>query len=217
LFERFALLAALVVVAGLVVEFGPELREALVKRVLPSREVQGSIIVTLGVMAEAFLSWRALVYARRAELDAEERMAESVERSRQAEQAASEANLERVKLEERLADRRVSSLQMKILKRDLEKFSGGTLWIYGLEDNEAIRFSKELAFSLEYAGLKVQFRKFDPDGSPPGLSMASGLGTEDLADAIERAFIAAGLVMPPMDRILNAAVDGMLVLKVGSR
>src|ERR1700733_8293828 len=111
--EKLSVVAALVVVAGLIIESGPDLARAIAKGVLPSREVQGNVLVTLAVAAEAILGWRALTAARKAEIDAEERIAaaerasaEANERAASAERAAAEANLARVQIEREIASMR---------------------------------------------------------------------------------------------------------------
>lgn len=119
--ETLAVIAAVAVVTGLLIESGPELGRAAVKGVLPSREVQGNVLVTLGVAAETFLGWRALKWARKSELEAEERIA-------LAEKTAAEANLERARLEHTFRRRSVSRLltdeERKFIVQELGRFRG---------------------------------------------------------------------------------------------
>jgi hypothetical protein len=110
--ERWSLLAGLIVVVGLLIESGPELAHSLIYLEWPSRGVIGNLVVVLGVAGEVLFSWRAVRAARQAELQAEHQIAElnaavsaANERAANAEKAAAEANLARVKIEEKLREK----------------------------------------------------------------------------------------------------------------
>ncbi len=114
--ERWALFAGLIVVIGLLVESGPELARAIITLTWPPRVDIGNVVVTLGVAGEVLFSWGALLAARKAEIAAEERIAETVERSRHAELAVAEANLA---LENERAER--AKLNLKVNRRSVSR------------------------------------------------------------------------------------------------
>ena len=95
-------LSGFVVVVGLMIESGPELLHSLECHVWPRRDVTGSALVTVGVFLEVALAIFIERSATRAALESEVTIAEARERAAHAEQAAAEANLARMKIEEQL-------------------------------------------------------------------------------------------------------------------
>jgi len=114
--ERIALISGAIVFLGLVIECGPEVVRAKLHHSWPSRDVIGNVIVTVGVAGEVLLSWRVLRATILLDREAEERVAnlnaetarlsdgvvKAEERAAEALRAAAEANLARVKVEERV-------------------------------------------------------------------------------------------------------------------
>ncbi len=205
-----AVIAAVAVIVGLLIESGPELGRAAVKGVLPSREVQGNVLVTLGVAAETFLGWRALKWARKAEVDAEDRVAT-------AEKLAAEANLERIRLEERMADRRVTAEQHNTLVNELLRVGPMTLDLLVTSSDEAIQFSRQIATAFEMAGWDVNSTvPFPPGGIDPGIVLITLGDLEPHARAIETALCLAGLVERPIGK-LGLSAPGRIGLRIGPK
>jgi len=94
--EYGIIFAGLLVVAGLVMESGPELRMAWIEWRLPKLSVTGGVIVTVGVFVEVVLGIFITQRANRAQSDANERIAQ--------------VNLERTKLDKEFRRRSVSRL-----------------------------------------------------------------------------------------------------------
>ena len=87
--------AGVLVVGGLLMESWPELRNAIREWRLPNLIVTGGVIVVLGVLLEVVLGIFITQRANRAQSEANERVA-------RAEQTTAEANLARVRIEEKL-------------------------------------------------------------------------------------------------------------------
>lgn len=151
--EQLALLAGIIVVVGLLIESGPELAHSIIFWELPSRAILGSLVVTLGVAGEVLFSWRALQAARQAELDAEERIAASIERSKKAEQAAAEANLARVKIEDKFKWRILPREAIDALIEALLSYEGFRIDIFTFGKNvEVIALADTLNRAFLRAG-----------------------------------------------------------------
>ena len=209
---------------GLLVEYWDELVDCIVNWHWPSRPLAGGLLVTAGVFGEVLFSRLALITSdelqQRADSDvalANERAAQALDRASRAEQATAEANLARIKLEARLADRHVNSKQISLIAWRLREFTGRLITIQALNDNEVIRFRDGLATAFEMAGLIVfKPAPFAAGGIDPGLALFLGKDTEPFADAIESALIAAEVVSEPIGRVwMNQ--EGQLMLRVGPK
>src|SRR5579864_2180371 len=100
--ERGIVVAGGVVVVGLLLEYSPEISNAVKARRIFPEEVIGGILVTVGVFFEVLLGIFVTKYARRSQELADSLISETNERAARAEQAAAEANLARVKMEQRM-------------------------------------------------------------------------------------------------------------------
>jgi hypothetical protein len=163
--EKLAVRAALVVVVGLLVESGPDLARAIRKGVLPSREVQGNVLVTLAVAAEALLGWRALIAARKAEIEAEKRIAEANERAEQ-------LRLARIRLEADLSHRRLTKEQAEEIVSKLSEFRGQEITLGNAPSSECFWFALELEVALNKAGWIVH-RIRDPNSYSTSFDLRS--------------------------------------------
>src|SRR5689334_2891700 len=118
-FEVVSAFAGLIVVLGIWLESRTEIRWAFRHHVWIPAAV-GATLVGIGVFVEVTIAALAAREARRADLDAKERVAK-------AEQAAAEANLERVRLEQQLQDqlgwRTITGEQHKALVDKLSRFA----------------------------------------------------------------------------------------------
>ena len=130
--ERWALGAGLVVVIGLLIESGPELAHSIVMHEWPSRATSGNLIVVLGVAGEVIFSWRAVRSAREAELESEQIVAELQART-------AEANLARVKIENKLRDK----FKWRLLTREASEELITALLPYAGFKIDVFAFSKE--------------------------------------------------------------------------
>jgi hypothetical protein len=102
LLEVATFFAGLLVVIGLLMESGPEAWTAIITRIWPHREVTGNALVIMGVFSEVAIGLFIARSAKRAQLQAESEIAETKDRAAQAEKAAAESNLARMRIEEEL-------------------------------------------------------------------------------------------------------------------
>jgi len=122
----------------------------------------------------------------------------------------------RVKIEQRLADRKVTPEQVDMIARSLSPFAGKAIRVLVIQDHESLRFWEYLSPVFDRAGIAV----FGPTpflqaAIDPGLCLNVGKGAEPFADAIEAAFIAAGVVHGPIGRIGNQ--EGQVALRIGPK
>ena len=215
--EKFALGAGLIVVLGLLLESGPEIAKSILDLTWPKREICGGVLVTIGVGFEVFFSWQALNLARKAEFEAELLISQANERAAQAEKLAAEANLERIKLEIRLADRRVSDDQVLALGSALSSFTGKVMGLHVIDENEAIRFCNELKSGFDRAGITIfEIQKFSPGGIDRGVVLNIGKGAEQFADAISNALVESGVLSHPPGTI-RMIQEGQVALRIGPK
>ena len=166
--EVITTLAGLIVVLGLLIESGPELRQAVETQIWPAREVLGGAVITVGVFAEVALGIFIARSAKRAELKASIAIAEADERAAKAEQAAAEANLARVKIEEHLAWRTITDEQRASLVQQLSGFAGQQISIsIWPETDEIATFRYFIAKVLNEAGWKWKLGRL---AAPPTLT-----------------------------------------------
>jgi hypothetical protein len=100
--ESGIVFAGVLVVVGLLMESWPEIRSAAIEGRFPRLSVTGGIIVTVGVLIEVVLGIFITQRANRIQSESNERAANALARAGKAEQAAAEANLARVRIEEQL-------------------------------------------------------------------------------------------------------------------
>jgi hypothetical protein len=122
--ESGIVFAGLLVVFGLLMESWPEIKLAISEGRFPKLTVTGGIIVTVGVLIEVVLGIFITQRANRAQSQANERVANALERAGIAEQQAAEANLARVKIEQRLAPRKISAEILRKLVELLKPHAG---------------------------------------------------------------------------------------------
>ena len=130
--------AGALVVIGLLMESWPEITLAISEHRFPNLTVTGGVIVTVGVLIEVVLGIFITQRANRAQSEANERVA-------RAEQATSEANLARAKLEAKIirvsVSRNLNDEEEKALVEALRTHSGQKFTIRAfrarLELNEA--------------------------------------------------------------------------------
>ncbi|MGH9593476.1 MAG: hypothetical protein ACRD5L_10325 [Bryobacteraceae bacterium] len=90
--------AGLIVVLGLLLEYGQEIKQDWITRTLPSPGLTGGLLVTIGVFLEVLFGILIARSSKRDKLRADSLIAATNERTAKAEQAAAEANLEIAKL-----------------------------------------------------------------------------------------------------------------------
>jgi len=127
-------------------------------------------------------------------------IARANERSAEANRIAEQERLARLKIEERLAPRRISADQRTKLAKGLKLLSGKTVSLFiMIGDPETDAFGKLLSNELMRAGLKVEIH---PDMYFPstkvGISLAIGQNREADAEILSTAFIEAELAEKPI-------------------
>ena len=156
---------------GLVVEYWEEIGDCFARWHWPSLSLVGGVLVTAGVFGEVFFSRLVLRTSdelqERADSDvarANARAAEAVERAAHADQAAAEANLERAKLEQRFAWRRILPEKKSEIGLSLSQFAGQKASIHFVTEPEVESFTRQLAALLKSANWDVVF------GTPASIS-----------------------------------------------
>jgi hypothetical protein len=191
--ERGLILAGGIVVAGLLMESGPGIIAALMRRKLPASDTMGGALVTIGVAAEVLLGILIAQKSHRVQELADSSITESKERAAVAEQAAAEANLltekerlERLKLEEDLSPRLFKSQQDAIER--LSAFSGTAVVLeYLANDLESKRTAEQIAWVFQGARLTLTPRpNSDPDPLfREGVTVTdSGVGSPSVGNVI---------------------------------
>jgi len=153
-----------IVAAGLIVEYAPDIIDAFRKRHAPSLPVVGGIVITIGVVGELWIGLRSATRAIRLREVNDALIAEANERAATAEQRAAEANraaeqerLERVKLEAKIAPRFLSREEREVLSSRIRSAQVKLvdLFLYG-STPEIVRLSRQLAEALTSANWNVQ-------------------------------------------------------------
>jgi hypothetical protein len=151
--ESVSVLFGLLVVAGLLTESGDEIWDFFVLRHAPlSKKLLGEFLVTVGVFGEVAMGVFIARSAKRQELKSAKEISAANERAAVAQQTAAEANLARVKIEERLAPRKLSEDAIADLVAVLSPYSGRRVdvVIYDAHVSEVLELGNSIdrAFSL---------------------------------------------------------------------
>jgi len=134
--ELWSIGFGLIVVAGVLLESGPEFWQSVRHWKIPSRVAIGGAMVALGVFGEVAIgvfiarsakreqveSSERISEAVKATADANDRAAQALDRATKAEQATAEANLARVKIEQRMQPRHLDAEGRKALLGLLGKY-----------------------------------------------------------------------------------------------
>jgi hypothetical protein len=175
--------AGLLVVIGLIVESGPELWQAVITRVWPARTVVGGTVITVGVFAEVAVGIFIARRAKAAELEASVAIADAAERAANAEQAAAEANLARVRLERWISRRDISDDERNAIAAKLSNFAGQRIVIAAFPvAHEPIVFASLISATLSQAGWKVDLLPPQSSTSPPDGVMCTGFSLMSTPD-----------------------------------
>jgi hypothetical protein len=166
--------AGLVVVFGLYLESGADWAKAAKSHVWPARPVTGTALVALGVFAEVAIGLFIARSAKRAQLEAEERIslaerataeanertanlhvevdnaqeriAELQERTAKAEKDAAEANLARVRLEKKFKVRTIADVAYSDLQEALGSYIGTRIDVFAFGYSQ---LSEVMPFAFE--------------------------------------------------------------------
>jgi hypothetical protein len=240
------------VVVGLIVEFGEDLRELIVERPFKwrlFRAMVGGLLITVGVAGELFVQFKAAKVetklradsheiearlnkeaadANKEAADARKESANAISQAAQAtrdaavarrdarslqletakaNESAAEANkkaeeerVARLKIEERLAPRRISAAQKAILMRDLRPLWGKKVMLFFISgDPETATFAELLSGTLTAAGLLVETQPGMILGSvKAGISFTVGKNRFGDANILANALVEAGLAEKPI-------------------
>ncbi len=149
--------------------------------------------------------------ARKSAGDAIERAAKAEERAAEANKKAEEERLARLKIEERLAPRRINAEQISRLVKDLKSLSGKKVILLVVSGNpETSVFGNSLRDALKTSGLIVELRPGMILGTVnPGISLTIGKNRFADANILANALIDAGLAEKPIpaDKIPDDAID----------
>lgn len=200
------------VALGLILEYGPKVWTSIREWKPPDHDVIGGILITIGVCAELWIEHRS------GRKESELREINNTLLA-EADLRAANADLERVKLEARLADRRVRDDQLPALADALKGFNGRRLRLYVLDEYEPKQFGNDIERALTKAGLNVSLSLLKPSPSIlPGFSLFESPREADklLADAIESALSLSGLAQRPVNRSALAQ-DDKVQLCIGSK
>jgi hypothetical protein len=158
--ESGIVFAGVLVVLGLLMESWPEIQLAIKEGRFPKLTVTGGVIVTVGVLIEVVLGIFITQRANRAQSEANERVANALERAATAERIAAEANLARVKIEERIAElsspRRLTEEQFEAFKTSLIPFPDTRVDLFVFDNHliETSFFTEQLTRLFLAAGWK---------------------------------------------------------------
>ena len=149
-------IAGAIVVFGLLVEYGPEFVDSFRNLRIPSRNAIGGLLITLGVAAEVLCGIFIARYAKQAQEFADLDIARALERAAVAEKEAAEANLARLKIEARFADRVLNDPQLASLIEKIKPFAGqeydaNTYW----DSREPLALAERISVALNWAGWKL--------------------------------------------------------------
>jgi hypothetical protein len=150
--------------------------------------------------------------------------ARAMERVAHAEQQAAESNkiaegerLARAKIEERLAHRRVSPDQVKILRTELRSLQGHKITVVTVAlQPEIFEYAKQLTDALREAGLDAFFQGALLPVSQAGFLLVSSPDRMQDAEAIATAFLKAGMATGRMP-LQSIAATGELQVIVGPK
>jgi len=176
-------------------ESWPEIKCAIIERRFPNLIVTGGIIVTVGVLTEVVLGIFITQRADRIQSEADEQVANALERAATAEKIAAEANLARVKIEQRLSARVIPNPEYAELKQLLLSHAGKLLDIVMFDHHviETGLFANQIFRIFFSAGWKCRIwesRAATTRIAGPSMVIAIADGNEneyiDLANAIAR-------------------------------
>jgi hypothetical protein len=168
------------VVVGLIVEYGPEIFIDIVEKKPPSSGLVGGLLITIGVAGELLIGFRA----NRKEAELREVndliIAEANERAARAEQSAAEATLARVKIEEKLAPRKLTEAARADLVEALAPFEGRKVdvVIYDVYEDEVHRLGVSLDETFKLAGWRSQLSWIEGGFRLPGRGLTLGIASE---------------------------------------
>jgi hypothetical protein len=171
--EVVSVFFGLVVVLGLFLELGAEIKHVISARVWPSRELIGGILVAIGVFGEVALSIFISRDAKRAQMNADERIA-------LAEKATADANLARVRIEDKFKARSLTDAAYSDLQQALGSYVGTRIDIFAFGHSqlaEVMRFAVELMTACRRAGCDCKVWKPGPSITPPSILTGSVLMT----------------------------------------
>jgi hypothetical protein len=235
------------VALGLFIEYRAEFAKAIRNRNIQLLPL-GALMVTLGVAAEfAFQirtsslvsSIRSIQHTR--DSDQRSQIAHTIERAANAEERAAEANkaaeeerLERVKIEkamiDQLAQRDIKKKQMDVISSAI-RGQIGAIYLYPLADPEASQYAFAISETLKAGGADVRLMlsgtrdvpvfadKFNVAVSIIGVTAYESDGSHEIVDLLIRAFATAGIAIVGQwsEKSLAGVVDGKWVVDAGVR
>ena len=155
--------------------------------------------------------------ARKAAADAMERAANAERQTAGLNRKAEEERLARVQIEERLAHRKVSPEQARILRSELHKLAGHKLTVTtSALQPEIVEYAKQLADVLRQAGLDASFQGALLPVSQAGFLFVSGPDRMQDAEAIVGAFLKTGMATGKIS-LQSVSAAGELQIIVGPK
>jgi hypothetical protein len=127
--------AGVLVVVGLLMECGPEIKAAIIARRLPSRDIIGNLIVTVGVAFEVLFSFLIARYAGRLQVLANAEIAVAQERIASLNLLAEQERLARVRLEQKFSARKITDESAARLERLLVEYAGMRIDVYAWDSH----------------------------------------------------------------------------------
>jgi hypothetical protein len=131
---------------------------------------------------------------------ARESAGDAMERAAKLEKEAEQERLARVRIEERLAPRRITAAQHRVIAGLLQKFKGETIMLLpSSTDGEVADFVQDIELAFKDSGFTVGGARL-AFGTPSthGLEMAVGKSKLPVANEIAKAFLTAGVVQQPI-------------------
>jgi hypothetical protein len=183
------------------------------------------VVLTIGAGATAVLVWMGNVKESYLKVF----LAQSSERTAELEQTAEHERLERIKIEERIAPRRIDSEQQLALMSTLSAFSGHNALMFFSTDIEPTTFARALANVLKAAGWTVEEVPGILFGAPvqgvvvqvhAGATAIAMAAANALVDALKRQrFTVSGpiSVAPNTGDPMNISQTAELAIVVGSK
>lgn len=172
---------------ALVIEYWDSIIDCVAYHRWPSLSLVGGILVVACVWAEVLFSRFVSTTSDDIQHLADSDVARALAR-------AAEADLKRAELEERLSARHVSDKQAESLGERLAPLADKVaIRVLVIDDDEAIRFARELKPAFDRSGVFIEERRFSPNGAPVGLAIFALPEDKEYALIFEKAIYELGI------------------------
>jgi hypothetical protein len=169
-----------IVLIGLLVEYGPELADAVTNWRAPPRDAIGGLLIALGVAGEVVLGIFIARSAKRVQTLADSTIAKTLERAAAAEKTAAEANLARVRIEEKFRPRKLDRSTVEQIRTILAPHAGLRIDVFAFDNHvtEVRGLADALNSSFRQAGCASKLRLPSDGRRMPGEAIVFGIAND---------------------------------------